>query len=83
VAASADSAGAKALIAVSIVFQGTYACLTGWFPTDYAKMSAKSKQLRNHGLILIFFLYRLLCGLTRAINTCFWLHKYLLRKNLR
>jgi hypothetical protein len=29
-----------------------------------------------------FLLYRLLGGLTEAINTCFWLHKDLLRKNL-
>ena len=30
-----------------------------------------------------FLLYRLLGGLTEAINTCFWLHKDLLRKSLR
>ncbi|MFH1615398.1 MAG: transposase [Planctomycetota bacterium] len=30
-----------------------------------------------------FLLYRLLRGLTEAINTCFWLHKDLLRKSLR
>jgi len=30
-----------------------------------------------------FPLYRLLTGLTEAINTCFWLHKDLLRKSLR
>lgn len=30
-----------------------------------------------------FLVYRLLRGLTEAINTCFWLHKDLLRKNLR
>jgi hypothetical protein len=30
-----------------------------------------------------FLLYRLLAGLTEAINTCFWLHKDLLRRNLR
>jgi len=30
-----------------------------------------------------FLLYRLLGGLTEAINTCFWLHKDLLRRNLR
>ena len=30
-----------------------------------------------------FLLYRLLGGLTEAINTCFWLHKDLLWKNLR
>ena len=30
-----------------------------------------------------FLLYRLLAGLTEAINTCFWLHKDLLRKSLR
>jgi hypothetical protein len=30
-----------------------------------------------------FRLYRLLGGLTEAINTCFWLHKDLLRKSLR
>jgi hypothetical protein len=29
-----------------------------------------------------FLSYRLLCGLTEAINTCFWLHKDLLRKSL-
>jgi hypothetical protein len=29
-----------------------------------------------------FLLYRLLDGLTEAIDTCFWLHKDLLRKNL-
>jgi hypothetical protein len=29
-----------------------------------------------------FLLYRLLGGLTEAINTCFWLHKDLLRKSL-
>ena len=29
-----------------------------------------------------FLLYRLLSGLTEAINTCFWLHKDLLRKSL-
>jgi hypothetical protein len=29
-----------------------------------------------------FLLYRLLTGLTEAINTCFWLHKDLLRKSL-
>jgi hypothetical protein len=29
-----------------------------------------------------FLAYRLLTGLTEAINTCFWLHKDLLRKNL-
>ena len=27
--------------------------------------------------------YRLLTGLTEAINTCFWLHKDLLRRSLR
>jgi len=30
-----------------------------------------------------FLSYRLLAGLTEAINTCFWLHKDLLRKTLR
>lgn len=30
-----------------------------------------------------FLLCRLLAGLTEAINTCFWLHKDLLRKSLR
>jgi hypothetical protein len=30
-----------------------------------------------------FLLYRLLAGLTEAINTCFWLHKDLLRRSLR
>jgi len=30
-----------------------------------------------------FLLYRLLGGLTEAINTCFWLHKDLLRKSLQ
>jgi hypothetical protein len=30
-----------------------------------------------------FLLYRLLGGLTEAINTCFWLHKDLLRRSLR
>ncbi len=30
-----------------------------------------------------FLLYRLLGGLTETINTCFWLHKDLLRKSLR
>ncbi len=30
-----------------------------------------------------FLSYRLLNGLTEAINTCFWLHKDLLRKSLR
>ena len=30
-----------------------------------------------------FLAYRLLAGLTEAINTCFWLHKDLLRKSLR
>jgi hypothetical protein len=30
-----------------------------------------------------FLLYRLLTGLTEAINTCFWLHKDLLRKSLQ
>ena len=30
-----------------------------------------------------FLLYRLLGGLTEAINTCFWLHKDLLQKSLR
>ena len=30
-----------------------------------------------------FLMYRLLTGLTEAINTCFWLHKDLLRKSLR
>jgi len=30
-----------------------------------------------------FLMYRLLTGLTKAINTCFWLHKDLLRKSLR
>jgi len=30
-----------------------------------------------------FLLYRLLAGLTEAINTCFWLHKDLLWKSLR
>jgi hypothetical protein len=30
-----------------------------------------------------FLAYRLLTGLTEAINTCFWLHKDLLRRNLR
>lgn len=30
-----------------------------------------------------FLLYRLSGGLTEAINTCFWLHKDLLRKSLR
>ena len=30
-----------------------------------------------------FLLYRLLGGLTETINTCFWLHKGLLRKSLR
>jgi hypothetical protein len=30
-----------------------------------------------------FLLYRLLGDLTEAINTCFWLHKDLLRKCLR
>jgi hypothetical protein len=30
-----------------------------------------------------FLSYRLLGGLTEAINTCFWLHKDLLRKSLR
>jgi len=30
-----------------------------------------------------FLLYRLLGGLTEAINSCFWLHKDLLRKSLR
>ena len=29
-----------------------------------------------------FLLYRLLTGLTEAINTCFWLHKDLLRRSL-
>ena len=29
-----------------------------------------------------FLLYRLLAGLTEAINTCFWLHKDLLRRSL-
>jgi hypothetical protein len=29
-----------------------------------------------------FLSYRLLGGLTEAINTCFWLHKDLLRKSL-
>ncbi len=29
-----------------------------------------------------FLLYRLLGGLTEAINTCFWLHKDLLRRSL-
>ena len=29
-----------------------------------------------------FLLYRLLAGLTEAVNTCFWLHKDLLRKSL-
>jgi hypothetical protein len=29
-----------------------------------------------------FIAYRLLTGLTEAINTCFWLHKDLLRKSL-
>ena len=29
-----------------------------------------------------FLAYRLLAGLTEAINTCFWLHKDLLRKSL-
>jgi hypothetical protein len=29
-----------------------------------------------------FLLYRLLAGLTEAINTCFWLHKVLLRRSL-
>jgi prepilin-type N-terminal cleavage/methylation domain-containing protein len=30
-----------------------------------------------------FLLYRLLAGLTEAINACFWLHKDLLRRSLR
>jgi hypothetical protein len=30
-----------------------------------------------------FLLYRFIGGLTEAINTCFWLHKDLLRKSLR
>ena len=30
-----------------------------------------------------FLLYHLLTGLTESINTCFWLHKDLLRKSLR
>jgi hypothetical protein len=30
-----------------------------------------------------FMLYRLLWGLTEAINTCFWLHKDLFRRSLR
>ena len=30
-----------------------------------------------------FFAYRLLAGLTEAINTCFWVHKDLLRKSLK
>ncbi|MFZ9011568.1 MAG: hypothetical protein ACO20W_06725 [Anaerohalosphaeraceae bacterium] len=30
-----------------------------------------------------FLAYRLLGGLKEAINTCFWLHKDLLRKSLR
>jgi hypothetical protein len=30
-----------------------------------------------------FLSYRLLAGLAEAINTCFWLHKDLLRKSLR
>jgi len=29
-----------------------------------------------------FLMYRLLMGLTEAINTCFWLHKDLLLKSL-
>ena len=29
-----------------------------------------------------FLMYRLLTGLTEAINTCFWLHKELLRRSL-
>ena len=29
-----------------------------------------------------FLMYRLLMGLTEAINTCFWLHKDLLRRRL-
>ncbi len=29
-----------------------------------------------------FLMYRLLAGLTEAINTCFWLHKELLRRSL-
>ncbi len=29
-----------------------------------------------------FLSYRLLAGLAEAINTCFWLHKDLLRKSL-
>ena len=30
-----------------------------------------------------FVLYRLFAGLTETINTCFWLHKDLLRRTLR
>jgi hypothetical protein len=29
-----------------------------------------------------FVLYRLLAGLTEAIDTCFWIHKDLLRRTL-
>jgi hypothetical protein len=29
-----------------------------------------------------FVCYRLLTGLTEAINTCFWMHKDLLRRTL-
>jgi hypothetical protein len=29
-----------------------------------------------------FLVYRLLMGLTEAVNTCFWLHKDLLRRSL-
>jgi len=29
-----------------------------------------------------FLSYRLLCGLTETINTCFWLHKDLLQRSL-
>jgi hypothetical protein len=59
-----------------------------------AKVSTSSKPVSLHALIGLvslsqplpddpdFVSYRLLGGLTEVINTCFWLHKDLLRKSL-
>jgi len=56
----------------------------GWLVEDHPNICARlvylSQPLSDKP---DFLLYRLLSGLTEAINTCFWLHKDLLRKSLR
>ena len=68
------------LVLLAVLIMIYLGCLVEGHPSICDRLVYLSQPLPDNP---DFLLYRLLGGLTEAINTCFWLHKDLLRRSLR